>query len=252
MDMAVRFEDRSVSPVKSSHQPTVLRVVPPTHAHKRNKCSNSHHTHPELTHAGLTHSTACYRSPSMFSGLTQRSNCSSVTWPSATAASRRVVPVAWACSAILDALSYPMCGLSAVTSMSDSRSSWSTRCLLHSMPLTHLSASEREASASSRMDRSTLDAITGLNTLSCIWPLLPAMVTAVWLPITSQHTIVTASHCVGLTLPGMMELPGSLAGSCSSPMPQRGPLPNKRMSLAIFMSDVAVALRAPCSSTRAS
>ncbi len=32
------------------------------------------------------------------------------------------------------------------------------------------------------------------------------------LPITCTHTIVIASDCVGLTLPGMMLLPGSFSG----------------------------------------
>jgi hypothetical protein len=31
--------------------------------------------------------------------------------------------------------------------------------------------------------------------------------------------MVIASHCVGLTLPGMMLLPGSFSGSSSSPRP---------------------------------
>ena len=39
-----------------------------------------------------------------------------------------------------------------------------------------------------------------------------------------------ASHWVGLTLPGMIELPGSFAGSFSSPSPQRGPEPEARGS----------------------
>ena len=35
--------------------------------------------------------------------------------------------------------------------------------------------------------------------------------------------MVSASACVGLTLPGMIELPGSFSGIAISPMPQRGP-----------------------------
>ena len=42
-----------------------------------------------------------------------------------------------------------------------------------------------------------------------------------------------ASHCVGLIFPGMIELPGSLAGSRNSPSPARGPQPSSRMSLAM-------------------
>ena len=44
------------------------------------------------------------------------------------------------------------------------------------------------------------------------------------LPNTWQTTMVRASAWVGLTLPGMIELPGSLAGMAISPRPQRGPL----------------------------
>lgn len=53
-------------------------------------------------------------------------------------------------------------------------------------------------------------------------------------PMTCAHTIVIASHWVGLTLPGMMDDPGSFSGRASSPSPHRGPEPRKRMSLAIL------------------
>jgi hypothetical protein len=46
----------------------------------------------------------------------------------------------------------------------------------------------------------------------------------VYLPLTCTATIANASHCVGLTLPGMIELPGSFAGRVISPNPLRGPL----------------------------
>ena len=39
------------------------------------------------------------------------------------------------------------------------------------------------------------------------------MLIATSLPITWQHSIVIASHWVGLTLPGMIELPGSFSGN---------------------------------------
>ena len=106
---------------------------------------------------------------------------------------------------------------------------------------------------------------TGLKTLSSNCPHAPATVTVVWFPNTcvrsrngvaahlEQHcqpetvsdtsdataqasseggrltwaaTMVIASTCVGLTLPGMMLLPGSFSGRFSSPSPQRGPLPD--------------------------
>jgi hypothetical protein len=54
--------------------------------------------------------------------------------------------------------------------------------------------------------------------------------------------LVSASHWVGLTLPGMIEEPGSFSGSDSSPRPARGPEPRKRMSLAILNSSS----RRPC------
>jgi hypothetical protein len=64
--------------------------------------------------------------------------------------------------------------------------------------------------------------------------------------------MVNASHCVGLTFPGMMELPGSFSGKLSSPRPQRGPDPRYRMSFATLLSEQAITFRAPCASTRAS
>ena len=61
-----------------------------------------------------------------------------------------------------------------------------------------------------------------------------------------------ASHWVGLTLPGMMELPGSLSGRRSSPRPQRGPEASQRMSLAIFMRATAAPRRLALARTMAS
>ena len=51
--------------------------------------------------------------------------------------------------------------------------------------------------------------------------------------------MVMASHWVGFTLPGMMELPGSFSGMISSPIPHRGPDAIQRTSFAIFISAVA-------------
>ena len=65
------------------------------------------------------------------------------------------------------------------------------------------------------------------------------------LPMTWQQTCERASHCVGFTLPGMMEEPGSLAGRITSPKPQRGPEFSRRKSLAIFISETANRLTAP-------
>ena len=78
------------------------------------------------------------------------------------------------------------------------------------------------------------------------------VVTATSFPTTWAQTMVIASHWVGLTLPGIMEEPGSLLGIIISPIPQRGPDASKRMSLAIFIRLTASCLRAPCVSTNAS
>src|ERR1700712_1236018 len=64
--------------------------------------------------------------------------------------------------------------------------------------------------------------------------------------------MVTASDWVGLTLPGMIELPGSFSGIDNSPSPQRGPLESQRMSLAIFIKPAAMVFSAPCANTSAS
>ena len=68
---------------------------------------------------------------------------------------------------------------------------------------------------------------------------------AVSLPMTWTATMVTASHWVGFTLPGMIEDPGSFSGREISPNPQRGPEANQRRSLAIFIREVASDLMAP-------
>ena len=122
-------------------------------------------------------------------------------------------------------------------------------------------------SDSNRMLCRTFLMITGLNTLSCAsqhrlgvcsaslasnCPLAPAMLTVVWFPITCAATIVSASHWVGFTFPGMMLLPGSFSGRRSSPSPHRGPEPRYRISFAIFMNEHAITFNAPCASTSAS
>lgn len=61
--------------------------------------------------------------------------------------------------------------------------------------------------------------MTGLKTFNSKWPLEPPTVMATWLPKTWAQTIVIASDCVGFTLPGMIEEPGSFSGSESSPRP---------------------------------
>jgi len=57
------------------------------------------------------------------------------------------------------------------------------------------------------------------------------------------------SHCVGLTFPGMMLLPGSFAGNANSPNPLLGPLPSSVRSVAILFREPAIVLRQPLTST---
>ena len=102
------------------------------------------------------------------------------------------------------------------------------------------------------MDSRTHQAMTGLKTLSWKLPWDPAKPTVASLPKTFVATMVMASHWVGLTLPGMIELPGSFSGMMSSPMPLRGPEAYQRTSLAIFMRASARTRRAPETWTRAS
>src|SRR5215471_19069877 len=91
--------------------------------------------------------------------------------------------------------------------------------------------------------------ITGLYTLSSKLPCDPPKPTAAVAPCTCTQTIVIASHCVGFTLPGMMEEPGSFSGIDSSPNPHRGPEASQRMSLEIFMNEAARVSIAPWANT---
>ena len=91
-----------------------------------------------------------------------------------------------------------------------------------------------------------------MNTLSWKFPWDAAIPTTVSFPMTLTATIVADSVWVGLTFPGIIELPGSLDGMVISPRPQRGPLESQRMSLAIFIRSAAIALRAPWAYTKAS
>src|ERR1700691_5544389 len=94
--------------------------------------------------------------------------------------------------------------------------------------------------------------MTGIITLSSKLPAMPAIVIVASLPTTCAATINTASGMTGFTLPGMIELPGWRLGIAISPMPQRGPDANQRMSLAILVSDAAIVLSTPEASTAAS
>src|SRR5471032_483824 len=67
-----------------------------------------------------------------------------------------------------------------------------------------------------------------------------------------MQTITIASHWVGLTLPGMIEEPGSFSGKSNSPNPQRGPDASQRMSFAIFINATANPRNAAIAATIAS
>ena len=82
--------------------------------------------------------------------------------------------------------------------------------------------------------------MTGIITLSSKFPFAPAQVMAASFPKTCAQTIIIDSHITGLTLPGMIELPGCVAGNWISPIPQRGPLPRSRISFAILNKLVAI------------
>src|SRR4029078_3980591 len=89
----------------------------------------------------------------------------------------------------------------------------------------------------------------GLYTLSSKLPLAPPKLTATSLPNTWAQSMVIASDWVGLTLPGMIELPGSFSGIEISPKPQRGPEANQRTSLAIFINEAASVFSPPLQKT---
>src|ERR1700684_4675743 len=64
--------------------------------------------------------------------------------------------------------------------------------------------------------------------------------------------MVSASHWVGLILPGIMDEPGSFSGIFSAANPARGPQAYQRTSLAIFIKAPARVRRAALTFTIAS
>ena len=126
------------------------------------------------------------------------------------------------------------------------------RARLGSIPAAQCSLKLTMPSASNRTLCRKLCATSGRNTFSSKLPLAPPMLMATSLPSTWAHSMVSASHCVGFTLPGMMDEPGSFSGMVISPMPQRGPLASHRTSLAIFVRLAASVFSAPWACTSAS
>lgn len=149
-------------------------------------------------------------------------------------------------------LEYPISGFRAVANISDLRRCPSITASFALIPSTQCLVIDRTAAANSFADRITFIAISGLYTFSCSTPPAQPTVTATALPITCAHAMARASHCVGFTLPGIMDEPGSLAGRESSPRPQRGPDASSLRSLAILVSEHAMVLSAPETSAMAS
>ena len=100
-------------------------------------------------------------------------------------------------------------------------------------------------SAIRSIDCKILWAIKGLKTFNSKCPCEPAIVIPLWFPITFTHTIVTASHWVGLTLPGIIEEPGSFSGRISSAYPALGPDPKNLISFDIFIKATAQVFKLP-------
>ena len=95
----------------------------------------------------------------------------------------------------------------------DSSTSSRQRASFAVIPMMHFSAKASQALASSRTLSRMLCAITGIITFSSKFPFAPAHVTQASLPITCEQTIIIDSQRTGFTFPGMIELPGCVAGS---------------------------------------
>ncbi len=135
-----------------------------------------------------------------------------------------------------------MIGFKAVTRMGLRASASRTRSCLTTRPANTLSASRFITLDSNWIESSRLAAISGSATFNWKLPVCPATVIAVWWPMTCAAAITVASGITGLTLPGMIELPGCSAGSSSSPRPASGPEFIQRRSLAILIRATASAL----------
>ena len=108
-----------------------------------------------------------------------------------------------------------------------------------SMPDTHFSLKTRAVFVMMRMDSRTLNAMTGIITLSSSCPCSDAIATVVSRPITWKQTWLTISGMDGLILPGMIDDPGCTAGNLISSIPVRGPITMMRRSLAILLRSIA-------------
>ncbi len=140
-------------------------------------------------------------------------------------------------------------GASAVTSISDSFINWVMRSMFGSVPSSIRAVKLSIPTASRLIERTTLAPISGLKTLSSRWPWSPPIVTATWLPHDLGRDHRQHLGLGWIYLARHDRTAGSFSGSFSSPNPQRGPDPSRRMSLAILLSATAITLRTPDSST---
>jgi glycine betaine/proline transport system substrate-binding protein len=187
-------------------------------------------------------------------GTTQASNCCAVTWPEAMAASRRLRNT------------LPVCAFLAMAG----------RLVVADVRVQRRHQHQRAAPPARQCGRGWLDAHGavvvetghavgqqahalqkvvdhhGAEHVQLEVARRPADVDGHVVAHDLAHSMVSASHCVGLTLPGMMDEPGSFSGMVISPSPLRGPLASQRTSLAIFIRLAARVLSAPWACTSAS
>ena len=123
------------------------------------------------------------------------------------------------------------------------------RSALAVMPSMQLTRRLSTAFSIVAIDVNSAKVMTGSITFSCSWPAEAASVTVRSRPITRKPVWLTTSGITGLTLPGMIELPGCICGRLISLNPQRGPDASSRMSLQILVSFDDVRFSTPDSST---
>src|SRR5258708_6873298 len=134
-----------------------------------------------------------------------------------------------------------MCGLRAVTSIGELATylsicaKFGVRPGRWALSSTQCSRNDLQVSVSKRTECSRLWMMTGLKTFNSKLPCDAPSDTATSLAMTCTLTIVIASDCVGFTLPGMIDEPGSFSGIVISASPHFGPDAIQRTSLAIFI-----------------
>ncbi len=102
-----------------------------------------------------------------------------------------------------------------------------------------MSVKARIAPISTCIISNRLWAMMGIITFSSSWPACAASATVRSQPWTWKQAMLSISASTGLTLPGMMLLPGCTAGRRISSRPVAGPLESRRKSLAMRVSVMA-------------